>query len=316
MAIDKKITIYTKEGSPKFGARALVLDLSRGVTPTYNTAVAKHPIEGAASAVSDHSYLSNIKITISGHVSDAVGITPQTETESYQPYAEAREDNAYITTMQETIDNNLIQVDAIESVSVGTPLTSEQAEAMNAHTVFPEGLDPYTEGQVVSDVEKGIASYNVNESLDSLVAKRTATETIEADRKEVLEEKNLRIIYPTDSSRKQLDAFELLEGIYYGRLLVDLLTSHRLYENMVMSNLSLPRAMGAGQALEIRATFEQQSFVSAFESETTTVPTSASDNDIVTQKNNGKNQGKDFQLDDASRNLLNKFTKLVDTLGE
>lgn len=313
--LDKRITIYTQEGSPKFGARALVLDLNKGVNHKYDTTVAKHAIEGGASSQSDHSYLNNIKISISGHISDAVAVAPSEETDSYLPYAPDREDDAQVDTVQETLETQLENDLDIGFIEVGVPITAAQAELLNENTVFPEGFPEYVEGQVVNDVERGVAEFNSSDSLDSLLVERDTLEAIAVDKKEVLRQKNLRIIYQTDASRKQLDAFELLEGIFHGRILLDLLTNYRLYENMVMTSLQLPREMGAGQAFEIRASFEQQSFTSAQEG-TVEVTTSANKKDITNQKDNGKKEGTGFSPTASQQLMMDKIGIKVKTAAE
>ena len=226
--LDKRITIYTKEGSPKFGARALVLDLNRGVNHLYNTAVAKHPIEGAAAPTSDHSYLTNIKISVSGHVSNAVAVVTSDETDSYQPYAPDREDTAQSEVTQDTLDDQTGDDEILSDIEADIPLTSEQADVLNSNT--PSSENPtFVEGDTVNEAEKGVAESFSSSVLSSLESGFDFIVDLFSDKKEVLDEKDLRVVYSTDSLRKQLDAFELLEGIYHGRILLDLLTNYRLY---------------------------------------------------------------------------------------
>jgi hypothetical protein len=318
MAIDNRVTIFTQPNSTRYGSRALVLDLSRNISHDYGTTVAKHPIEGSASGVSDHSYLKNIKIGVSGHVSDAVPIVSQSDTDSFQPYALNRDDNAYIGTVQEALNNVILDQTEIENISTGVPLTLSQAAVMTKYVSLSnvEGIE-FVEGQLVNNVELGVATFWVEDTLDALVTYRNSLQETKDQKQEEVGEKNLNIVYSRSTKDKQKDALELLEAIYSNRILVDVLTPVRLYENMVMADLKLPRTSGAGQALEIRATFEQQSFVSAYISTTTiSVATSANSDDISTQKNQGKKQGSNFELTDATRKLAEKAVILKDVLLE
>ena len=308
MALDNRVTIFTKDTSSKYGSRALVLDLSRDINHNYNTSVAKHPIEGASSGRSDHSFLENIKVSISGHISDAMPISQEAIQESFYPRGiQTRQDTSQEDATIEEISNKNDQLTQIDSIVDTVPITQEQADALNANSVG----GTYTAGQTVTDIEKQGIQYSTESDIDSLVIKRDEIQATRTAKEEALQDIANNIVYPTDADSKHLDAFELLEGIYHGRLLVDVLTSNRLYEDMVMRTLSLPRSSGAGQALELRASFEQQRFVSIQESDVVTNQTSASERNVPPQKDNGKDQGTTRDPSDPrNKQLLDKLDEI------
>jgi len=281
MAItEDRVTIFTKNKG-KYSGIALILDLTRSINHTYGSTVAAHPVEGSGTTVADHQYLKNIKIQISGHISNGVKIPVLTS--DFDSFGHARNYNAAI---EEDLDRIAVglESDAIvnDNLQAGVPLTEEEAR------VLTDGSDTgevYEAGQEISEADleslkESTASNISNAQISVSDAKQgyvddqaliAATESKGSDRR----------VYSNNQLNKQLDALILLENIRDNRLLVDILTPNRLYTDMTI-NFNLPRNMRQGNALEVNITSEQQRF---FEAEVQSLPYSNESDDIVTTEN-------------------------------
>ena len=276
---ENRITIFTKTSASKYGGRALVLDLNRSVNHNYNTTVAKHAIEGAGYSSSDHAYQQNIIISVSGHISNAVVPPVGVEVNNFDPYGVFRKDDAYRKELDVKNEELLKLHGTILTINPSTGITAEQADAAN--TTLTVTL--YNPGDLIPQEALNELTSDLLRRMNEVNTRADARDVTTENKDEVTNKKNLSPLYTGDQMFKQLDAFELLEEVYRGRLLLDVLTPNRLYENMVMTRLALPRESDAGQALEIRATFEQQSFVHASLSKT-----SIRKADVTSTKNNGR----------------------------
>ncbi|MCM8530057.1 MAG: hypothetical protein NE330_02760 [Lentisphaeraceae bacterium] len=306
---ENKITIFTKNSADKFGGKALVLDLNEKIDHIYPTTTARHAIEGTGLSKSDHSFLGNIIIRLSGHVSNAVETPSKSKEGEYDPYGKFRKVDAFQQTLDELVVIFEQDRKTIDDLEEATVITEAQADALNRLTGIDEDDEfAYTSGDalLLEDIEQ------ITKDSESKI---TGLKTRSEKRKQVTEEKakkerkkNLRPLYSSNQEYKQLDAFELLEAVYYKKLLVDVLTTTKLYENMVMKRLSLPRSPETGSALTINITFEQQSFNSSTVSTVSTRPA-----DVPEPKDNGKSQGVDGQkrLDKLSPEQKKRVDRMI-----
>ena len=302
MATENRITIFTKNSSSKFGGRALILDLTRSLNHTYNSVVAKHPIEGAGYSVADHAYPKNIIVGITGHVSNAVKPPQGVEADNYDAYGLYRNEDAYKLEVENTIQVNNIDYNEISGFTDGQILTQSEADLLNKY----KGLRiDWEVGEAFDGLEQTAllqSMQNSREYMQDIPEERNSTTN---SKRAVDGNKNLRPVYNTDRMSKQLDAFEFLEAIRNERLLCDILTTAKLYRDMFMASLNLPRTIGVGCALEVSMTFEQQRFAQA-----TRTILSARKEDIITQKSKGKDQGTEAEPSELGRwsPILKRFT--------
>ena len=267
MSTENRVTIFTKNSGPYKGI-ALVLDLTRQINHTYGSTVAAHPIEGSGNTVADHQYLKNIKLQIAGHISNGTRIPDLTSDfdafEQSRQYTDAVENSLDLTTEGLTQDKEILT-----TVDDTNPLTEDQAR------VLTEGSDSgieYSAGDLIAteDLEslKTSTAQNQDNALSTVAESKSAF--IE-NQVEILNKEGQgsnRRIYSNNQLSKQLDALILLENIRDNRLLVDILTPLRLYEDMTI-NFNIPRNRRQGIALELNITCEQQRF---FEAEVESVP--------------------------------------------
>jgi len=308
MAItEDRVTIFTKN-TGKYSGIALILDLTRSINHTYGSSVAAHPIEGSANTVADHQYLKNIKIQISGHISNGVKVPLLAE--RVDNFTFTRDNNAYISELHD--ERNVIgeETDSIKELQIpeGTDylvLSQEEADLLNKYSDVP---NYYQEDQALNEVDLTATketSYINAELQDSSIIK-SIRDTEEDDAKNKAESKSngQRRVYASSQLNKQLDALILLENIRDNRLLVDVLTPNRLYTDMTM-NFNLPRNMRQGTALEVNCVFEQQKFVQA---DVEAVPYS-SDSELINDKDNKDEKPKEVK---DSANIL-RATEILDT---
>ena len=279
---EDRVTIFTKN-TGKYSGIALILDLTRSINHTYGSSVASHPIEGSGNTVADHQYLKNIKIQISGHVSNGVKV-PQLA-ERVDNFTFTRDNNAYISELHDERNKIYSEIEEINSLQIPEGedyliLTQEDADLLNKYSGIP---GYYTENQAFNDTELTVTQELSNQEAelqDSSIIK-SIRDTEEDDAKNRAESKSngQRRVYASSQLNKQLDALILLENIRDNRLLVDVLTPNRLYRDMTL-NFNLPRNMRQGTALEVNCVFEQQRFV---EAEVESLPYSI-DSDLIDDK--------------------------------
>lgn len=261
MAIkEDRVTIFTKN-TGKYSGIALILDLTRSINHTYGSTVAAHPIEGSGNTIADHQYLKNIKIQVSGHISNGVKV-PQLS-ESSAAFDVTREDTAITSELYDIRNDINSEVEGINSIipeEGGTTLTKEEADLLNIYSDIPNF---YSEGQTLDESEltaaKATSQHNAQQLDSSVVEAIVSTEDENQQDVEAGVSNGQRRVYSNNQLNKQLDALILLENIRDNRLLVDVLTPNRLYTNMTM-NFNLPRNMRQGTALEVNLVFEEQRF--------------------------------------------------------
>ena len=284
---EDRVTIFTKN-TGKYSGIALILDLTRSINHTYGSSVASHPIEGSGNTVADHQYLKNIKIQISGHVSNGVKVPLLAE--RVDNFTFTRDNDSYIEELDETKTNLDQDKLILEGIEGDEPLTEEEAR------VLTDGSDlgiEYSQGQVINPNEiesvKDSTLSNINNTLESIEAVQNEY-TEDAKTQTATATATTRRVYASSQLNKQLDALILLENIRDNRLLVDVLTPNRLYRDMTL-NFNLPRNMRQGTALEVNCVFEQQRFV---EAEVESLPYS-SDSDLIDDKDNKDEKPKEVK---------------------
>ena len=278
---EDRVTIFTKN-TGKYSGIALILDLTRSINHTYGSSVAAHPIEGSGNTIADHQYLKNIKIQISGHVSNGVKVPGLSE--SSAAFELTREDTALTSELHDIrndINEDVETINAIPSDPEGTTLTKEEADLLNKYADIP---NTYSEGQTLSESDLTVAQVTSQQNaqlLDTSVvnAIQTTEEENQRDKQSSISNGQRRV-YSNNQLNKQLDALILLENIRDNRLLVDVLTPNRLYTNMTM-NFNLPRNMRQGTALEVNLVFEEQRFN---EIDVESVPYSKDSKDLETSE--------------------------------
>jgi hypothetical protein len=295
MTKENRITIFTKNSSSRYGGRALVLDLTRKLNHLYNSVVAKHPIEGVGYSVADHAYPENIVIGISGHVSNAVAPPPQRlNLESYDPFGQYRNQDAYKNSLVSALEESTIDKNIIEDRDPEDPLTESELEIVDKYTIST-GLSV---GDLLPDEIVSAMISTMGSTIDQIKNRINTVEENSKVKSEIDNNKNLRPLYQTDQASKQLDAFEFLEAIRSERLLCDVLTTTKLYQNMFMSSLALPRDIGQGCSLEVRMVFEQQRFTTINESIFSFNP-----GEVSGTEEKGKDQGNKVQEGQEEKTL-------------
>lgn len=256
MAItEDRVTIFTKN-TGKYSGIALILDLTRSINHTYGSSVAAHPIEGSGNTIADHQYLKNIKIQISGHISN--GVKVPISPSDFDSFESVRN---FDETLESEYDSIISEAESDSEITAGiepnVPLTQEQADALNRSDTFG---DPYSEGSLVDP----LSHEEVLE--EASVTQQGVIESTELRKEEFVNDQAIqgaqqsdRRVYSNNQLTKQLDALILLENIRDNRLLVDVLTPNRLYTDMTM-NFNLPRNMRQGTALEVNIVLEEQRF--------------------------------------------------------
>lgn len=282
MAItEDRVTIFTKN-TGKYSGIALILDLTRSINHTYGSTVAAHPIEGSGVTVADHQYLKNIKIQVSGHISNGVKVPALAE--RVDSFTFTRDNNAYSSELYDFRNEIYSEIEEINQLEVGVggdiTLTQEEADLLNIYSDIPSN---YKAGQTLDESDLTVAQVtsNKNAQLQDTSIVNSLRDQEEQDSKDQAgsQSNGQRRVYASSQLNKQLDALILLENIRDNRLLVDVLTPNRLYPNMTM-NFNLPRNMRQGTALEVNCVFEQQRFV---EAEVESVPYSK-DSDLIEEQ--------------------------------
>lgn len=97
--------------------------------------------------------------------------------------------------------------------------------------------------------------------------------------------------------------FDLLNSIIKARQVVTVYTKYKLYDNMIMTNLTIPRDVNIGNALEFTAEFVNVRFV---ESRLVEVP------DGISKKADGKAGGKGGAVDNKTSAQANSGKKEVE----
>ncbi len=300
---EDRVTIFTKN-TGKYSGIALVLDLTRSINHTYGSSVAAHPIEGSGSTIADHQYLKNIKIQIAGHISNGVKI-PNAPSD-YDGFESARNYNSAVEEDLDRISEEATSdKDVLESVQPDTPITQEEADALNRSETYGEGtyeagdtLDPLSYEDTIND-----SVSNVEGVLATVGSQKDAFIEDQSLERSAAESASSRRVYSNNQLNKQLDALILLENIRDHRLLVDVLTPNRLYTDMTM-NFNLPRNMRQGTALEVNMMFEQQRFN---EIDVESVPYSKDSSEIEdTEKQDEK--AKEVK-EDSVKEAVNKMLK-------
>jgi hypothetical protein len=305
---ESRTVIFTNENARKFPNKALIFDVIDSVDHSYTSTVAKHPIEGTGSNVADHQFRQNTVITLSGYVSDAM--TRQALTEHIEKpqavrdldafYDQITTDRAQIETASDTLLGDstigtLVSEDLFSQVFNGSLPAEYTGVEINAGDVITAQMeqDIITYGQTL---ETYLPQY------DSEIFQRE--EVILGVRK-LRKSKDLRTVFGADRDNctKQHDGREFFEAIQTHRIICSVQTMHRLYENMVLTSLSMPRSAGQGCALVISATFEQQRFVEAIRSGTVYHKAQVPDS-----RDDGKNQGTTFEFfKKLGQDIVNEF---------
>ena len=227
--------------------------------------------------------MKNIKIQVSGHISN--GIKVPALAERVDSFTFTRDNNAYTAELNDERNEISEEVDTINAVQLPPGedyviLTQEQADLLNKYSSIP---NYYTENQALDEsdltVTQVTSSQNAQLQDTSIINSLRYQEEQDSKDQAGSQSNGQRRVYASSQLNKQLDALILLENIRDSRLLVDVLTPNRLYPNMTM-NFNLPRNMRQGTALEVNCVFEQQRFV---EAEVESVPYSK-DSDLIEEQ--------------------------------
>ena len=303
---ENRLTIFTKNDSPVYGGRALVFDLVRSINHGYGSTTASHPVEGTGLTKSDHQYLKNIKIQFSAHVSNAMAL-PTVSEYSSGAYGAVRDHDSLGVQLAEQVKIAENDFDVIDGVVPESFINQEQATSLNTVSVTIQGV-VYSSGDIVP-TEDLLVLQERSQSLavDSINKESDHMESVATDEL-VYKDKDLRTIYSSNRGSKQLDALVLLEAIRDNKLLVDCLTTSRLYENMTL-NFNIPRNMNQGTAFEVNCVLEEQRF---YEPTVQSVP--YNDKNVTSNTEEGKKQGTETTVSSRSAAAQASLDQVSDSL--
>ena len=281
---ENRLTIFTKNDSPVYGGRALVFDLVRSINHGYGSTTASHPVEGTGLTKSDHQYLKNIKIQFAAHVSNAVAL-PTVSEYSSGVYGAVRDHDSLGIQLAEQSSIAEKDVNVIGGIGAGSFISQEEADSLNRVSVTNGSGITYDSGDILDTEDlQNLQEKSKSNAVDSINKESDHMESVATDEL-VYKDKDLRTIYSSNRGSKQIDALVLLEAIRDNKLLVDCLTTSRLYENMTL-NFNIPRNMNQGMAFEVNCVLEEQRF---YEPTVQSVP--YNDKNVTSNTEEGKKQG-------------------------